>query len=111
MPPCSSEARTPSTPSSPRRGHRPDRPVSFVHASRTTFGGHSFSKKVRTASRIASCSSEKANLTRSPPGEPEHSLGHHVPLDLVRARVDRARERELPALHPGGVVSVDELGA
>src|SRR5262245_38061228 len=109
--PATSGWLTPTTPMSASPCHVPLRPSVFVHASRTTSGGHSFSRKPRTASRIASCSSENANLTRSPPGEPEYALGNHVALDLVRARVDGSRQRELPSLHPRGVVAVDQLGA
>ena len=54
-----------------------------------------------TASRNASWSSVKAKRTAAYfLGQPEHALGDDVALDLVGARVDRARQRELVALHP-----------
>src|SRR5689334_19191375 len=86
------------------------RPVSFVHASRTCAGVHSLVSRSRVASRNAICSSVNAKCTCLLPREAEHALGDHVALDLVGARVDRARERELVALHPRRVVAVEQLG-
>ena len=94
----------PSTPISPSADHARsvDRVVS--HASRTTAGGHSLASRSRTASRNASWSSVKAKriglastLAR---GRPSTRSAIDVALDLVRARVDRSRQRELVALHP-----------
>src|SRR3954469_19128240 len=100
-PPLASGTSAPSTPISPSATHAaPLRPSAFSQAARTTAGAHSFARRSRTASRNASWSSVNANSIRLLPGQAEDTLGDHVALDLVGARVDRARQRELVALHP-----------
>ena len=109
-PPSDSGASTPSTPivASADQARRstpsvdaPSFDAGVDHAARSTSGGHSRASRSRTASRNASWSSVNAKRTCRPslgPWQPEHALGDHVALDLVRARVDRSGQRELVAL-------------
>ena len=108
---------------------RSSSPGGASSAARTTAGVASFASRSRTASRKATWSSDSANLMagssscrggkrqrrrdrhaeagaeRRPEHagssrEPQDALGGDVALDLVGAGVDRARQRELPALAP-----------
>ena len=67
------------------------RPVSFVHAARTCAGVHSLVEEVagRVAERELLVGEREAHGLA--PRQAEHTLGDHVALDLVGARVDRAR--------------------
>ena len=105
-------ASMPTTPMSASCSHRPGtRPVLVrprvaqrARACTPCRGGRGPRRGTRAGRRRRR--SARAQLPR----QAEHALGDHVALDLVRARVDRARERELVALHPGRVVAVEQLG-
>jgi hypothetical protein len=59
----------------------------LCQAARTTSGLHSDAKAARTASRMASCSEEKAKCTGLP-GKLEDPARDDIALDLIGAGID-----------------------